>query len=489
MTTGTNGGSVKLRDWRPTTSWRDNGAPSDVTRDQAFTIIDDVIASHGLNAARSTDADGWRHIAAGPVDITVGLVQGGTDEVYLAVLAPVLEVPSDPKALACFYKILLELNHERTLGTRFSIRDDVIHVVLTRPIAGLDAGGVREAIRSVLRVVDSYDDRLLRLKALSLALEPVSLAELPDIKMTPREAGVIRSVLSGCDPHGREILRYILEGWQNAGHIVVVDPDTTRVGLKIELGSGPRLTLYTLAAVRPSLGSRRRLLILGWEGLREGDVFPPEAIDAFQASVTEIAGLQPVENTAYIEVTEAFGLPQARALLWALRHLAQNACVPEQEPYIWDPSLPAVNARLGQKTLAGIQAALLACEPRVRLMFVRLIEGWSKTGGTVHCYRPGRIYLRLRTREGTHIFNLAVLTAPRGKRGPSIHVAWDLADGPDAYLADAPGAVARFRAAVSTLPGLGRRTCTAHLRIDAAFQMPHVEQLLQAMRDLKASTT
>lgn len=105
---------------------------------------------------------------------------------------------------------------------------------------------------------------------------------------------------------------------------------------------------------------------------------------------------------------------------------------------MWDASLPQLDITVGLQTLDGIQATLQACESRVQALYTLLVQGWNQAGGTVHCYRPGCIYLRLTTR-GTeagvlpwsmrHTFNLAVLAAPKGKRGPEIRVAWDLAYG------------------------------------------------------------
>jgi hypothetical protein len=440
-------------------------------------------------------SSGWRHIAVGSVQAAVGVVERGVNEPHLVVLAPVIKVPDDTQAHAPLFRALLELNHERPLGAHFSIHDDVVYTILARPTRGLDTKAVGEAVRAVVGLAEGQADRL---STIPPPPEPTSelvrLAELPEIKMTPREVRVMRSVLSACDHHSREILRYLLEGWGKAGHIVVVDPETGTVGMKIRLGPGPRFTLYTLAGVSLAADQRCQRLALSWEGLRQSGLFPGEAVDAFQASVAEIVDFQPNENIAQIEITERFDRSRARTLLWALRALAQAARPPREEPYIWDPSLPRLSADLGHKTLAGIQAALLACEPHVRLAYVRLIEGWSEVGGLVHCYRPGRIYLRLKTGtdrggEHPHIFNVAVLTAPRGDNGQAISLAWGLASGPHAYLAHIPEAASRFERTVSGLPGFELKGNTARLLVGDAFQMSDAERLLQAMRDLKTAAS
>ena len=99
-----------------------------------------------------------------------------------------------------------------------------------------------------------------------------------------------------------------------------------------------------------------------------------------------------------------------------------------------------------------MQETLLACEPRVQQVYTTLIEGWNQAGGTVQCSRPGRIYLKILSREHkfgeygrqSHKFNLAVLAAPKGKRGQSIDITCSLAKGELAYLDYVPDAVAQF---------------------------------------------
>jgi hypothetical protein len=46
-----------------------------------------------------------------------------------------------------------------------------------------------------------------------------------------------------------------------------------------------------------------------------------------------------------------------------------------------------------------MQETLLACEPRVQQVYTTLFEGWNQAGGNVQCSRPGRIYLKILSRE------------------------------------------------------------------------------------------
>jgi hypothetical protein len=485
-----NGKNGRIHDLDAARSWERLLKSVEITPDQAHALIDGVLRSYGLDPTRVTDPYGWRHLSLGSVDGIVGVVEWQPDTYYLAVVVPILEVPADPEGLAGFYKGLLELNHDGTLAAHFSIYENRVFVGLTRPIRGLDEEEVEDAIRAVLIVADSYDEWLKAELAAALALIPPELPDLPNIKMTPREAGTVGAVLSACDVHGQEIFRYLMERWYRSGFIV--DPGSSGNSFKVQLDS----ERYSLASIRPGVGERRQLIVLGWEGLRRRGIFSREAVDRFQAAVSKITALQATESTAHLEVTEAFDKQSARRLLKAWRDLARAARPSTEEAkFEWDPDLPPVELKVGEKTLAGIQETLQACEVRVQRIYARLIEGWNQAGGTVQCSRPGRVYLKLKSREHefgeygrqSHLFNLAVLVAPRGKRGPAIEVSWNLATREYAYLDYAPEAVARFEARVAGLPGFEQQGTVTRLLIGEGFQEEHAERLLQALLDLKAA--
>lgn len=463
------------------------------TSDEARALIDKVFRNYGLDPLKATDPSGWRHLSLGLARGAAGVVEWQPGIYYLVVFAPVLDLPEgDPSHLLGLYKLLLELNHDGTLAARFSIQNNVVYVGLTRPIRGLDQEEVDAAIRAVMTVADSYDEWLQAVLDASLGTASVPIQELPKVKLLPQEVLRVGAVLSACDPHGREVFGYLMEQWQKAGY--VIDSTATGIGLKIPLGS----YLYSLASMRPGVGERRQLVIIGWEGLRKQKAFAADAIDRFQSAVMKIADIKVTESTGHIEVTEDFNQNCAKALWQAMRTLAQAAHpeLVEEEPLVWDTSLPSINITVGSTTLAGIQETLRACEPPVQQMYVVLIEGWGKAGGTVQCTRPGRIYLKLQTGEHefgkygrvAHKLNLAVLAAPKGKRGPSIDLAWNLAVGDyesPAYLNHAADAVARFEAVIAKLPGFEQQGVVTRLIIDEAFQSQHAQTLLEAMLVLK----
>jgi len=472
---------------------RPSGARSkavDITADDARAMVDAVLAGYGLDPEKCSDLFGWRHVSVGSARGQVGVVERMKGLHYLVAVAPVLLLPEGEQVPSGFYELLLELNHDRTLSSHFSIHDGVVYVSLTRPIRGLDEAEVDDAVRTVMMVADGWDEELKR--ALDAFLNAVPrVVELPNIKMMPKEAQMVTAVLAHSDSHARDIFRYLMERWQRYDY--VVDPAEAGIGLKIPLGDKS----YSLASMGPSHGDSPALLILGWESLRKRRAFPAKAIDKYQKAVTKIIELTKVtESTAHIEVTESFDLESAKALLRAMRALAKEA-QPERddEPVTWPPNLPQMDIDVGDVTLANMRDTLLACEREVQNKFAVLIEGWAQAGGTVQCSKPGRIYLKFKTREHelpelgrlSHNFNLAVLAAPKGKKGPSIDVAWDLATSAYPYLDYVPDEVARFEAAVSELPGYHKHGTVTRLTVDEAFGPEHATKLLEAMLALKAA--
>ena len=481
----------RLHDTSPIKPSGSRETPPDLSADEARGLIDAVLASYGLDAKESTDRFGWLHLSFGSSSLQVGVVKRLPETDYLVVLAPVLELPDDVMQLSGFYELLLELNHDRTLSAHLSIHDKIVYVGLARVIRALDEAEIDEAIRTVMTVVDAYAERLREaLDAFVRQARPGAI-DLPNIKMTPKEAQTISALLAPCDAHEQDILRYVMERWQKAGHIV--DPRTGGIGLKIQVGDAT----YSIGAMRPAQGGHPPVLILAWEGLRDKNMFPTKKIDGYQSRVAKIGNLKITETTAHIAVTEAFNRDAVKRVLRAMYALARSAEpeLAEEEAFRWDPNLPKMEIEVGPKTLAGIQETLQACEPRVQDLYAILVEGWNQAGATVQCSRPGRIYLKFKTREHefpgygkrSHKFNLAVLAAPKGKRGPSIDISWDLATREYPYLDYVADDVMHFEQVVANLPGFEQQGTVTRLLIDETFQPEHAGTLLKAMLALRTA--
>lgn len=131
-------------------------------------------------------------------------------------------------------------------------------------------------------------------------------------------------------------------------------------------------------------------------------------------------------------------------------------------------------------TSARIKVTLSDCDSHTRKIFEILINGWKEAGGTVLCAKPGRIYLKLKTKahsqgRGAHWprnFNLIALASPLRERGAHIKVTWGLgqADKPYAYLDCIPKTVKQFERMVASLPGFEQKDTIARaVSLDEQF--------------------
>jgi hypothetical protein len=447
--------------------------PLEITVDEARAMIDSVFRNYGLDPTQSIIAGGWRTLTLGSARGFAGVIEWQDGDPYLVVFAPLIELPAEVQ-ISDFYRALLELNHAETLSARFSLSNDTLFVSLVRPIRGLDVDEVDEALRAVMVTADHAETWLTSTINQFLGRATLPASELPRIRMTPDEALKIGALLATFDPHERALIRDLLEKWVKAGY--PVDASQGGVGLKIPFG--PRQ--YTLAAIRVGVRTPSPLVILGWESLRRLKAIPAEAIDRFQSEVATIAAVKTTESAAHLEITPEFTADRVQKLVKALDRLAKSV----QHDQV-QPAKPV--------TPPNIEATLSACDPHTRRVFSRLIQGWADGGGIVQCQSPGRIYLKLQTGEHefgkygkqSHKFNLIVLAAPKGKRGPSIDVAWNMARGDYAYLDTIPEQVFAFEELVSGLPGFEQKGTITRLLVSELFEDQHGEALLKPMLGVK----
>ena len=277
-------------------------------------MIDRVIASYGLDPRKSTDPQGWRRLSLGSAQCRAGVIRWSPTERYLVVFSPLLRLPTKSRQLGRLYRLLLELNHEATLGARFSIHGEVLFVSITRSIRGLDEVEVEDAILSVLTIADLYDERLEEF----LGRLPPAMAQLPDIKLRPKQALAIGARLAYANPHAQLVFRTMMEEWHRKGH--PVDPTENGISLRAKVGEKN----YGLGYLAPALARHPGTIILAWRALQRYQVFPAEAIEAFQAAVSASTSLTYTETNAHLAVTEEFGKEAAKALVRELDRLAQT---------------------------------------------------------------------------------------------------------------------------------------------------------------------
>lgn len=462
---------------------------SSLSPDEASILIDSVFFRYGLDPTLWTDFSGWRHIMIGSAEGFAGVVEWQTEEHYLVVLAPILEIPEEEDQLLEFYRMLLELNYHGTLSAHFSIYEDTLYLGITRPIRGLDEEEVDEAIRTVMVLADSYDDRLKEL----IHLIPPSLPELPDIKMRPKDAQIIGLTLSACDPHGRKIFRFLMERWEALEYLV--EAGTTGIALCFLIDDQP----YALAALHPGFADRKQEIIISWGGLKRKAEFPQEGIKDFQSEVMKISEVKTTANTGHIEVLESFNEKKATALIEAMDEFAQSVIQGkvELEDRLEVEVTPKLEIQTTPITFQCIHNSLQVCDSRIQEIFVGLIQGWHDAGGGVACDSPGRIYLRFETGEHEyghygvlcHRINLAVLIVPFQDPYARIEIAWSLASGQFAYLDYAEQDVHRYQRIVSNLPGFDNQGIQKGIILGDSFRKEHAAELLEALLTLKSAAT
>jgi hypothetical protein len=283
----------------------------------------------------------------------------------------------------------------------------------------LDEEEVDDAIRTVMVLADSYDDRLKEV----IHLLPAPMPILPDIRIRPRDAQVMGAILGACDPHGQEIFRFLMEHWETLGHCV--EASTTGIALSFVLDDQS----YSLAALHPGFADRKQEIILGWGGLRKKGIFSNDSIVKFQSDVGKLIELKTTANTAHIEVTENFDKKKAEALLTFMDQFAQAGILSAKKlDWIeWDSRLPKLTFDGDPIVKLNIRETLQAVAPRIQEIFVYMIQGWVDAGGSIECFQPGRIYLKFVTSEHeygkygvlSHRFNLAVLTSTSSQSIPN----------------------------------------------------------------------
>jgi len=98
-----------------------------------------------------------------------------------------------------------------------------------------------------------------------------------------------------------------MEEWHRKGH--PVDPAENGISHKARVGEKS----YVLGYLAPALAKDVGTIILAWRALQRYQVFPAEAIEAFQTAVSASTSLTYTETNAHLAVTEEFGKEAARA--------------------------------------------------------------------------------------------------------------------------------------------------------------------------------
>jgi hypothetical protein len=375
-------------------------------------------------------------------------------------------------------------------SAQLALKDNILFFTLCLPLHSFNEVNVQAIFDSLLNGADTIRTDLLAairyfydIKTPEEATYPEPV--LPNIKLTPKEMQVIYSVLTRCNRQVQEIYTFLMEKWVKFGFFV----ETTASSIVLDIPYGNRTARLAvllpglsegLAVLQPTGTAYPPAIILFWESLQKYQGFPVESIDIYQKTVKKITALHLTESSAHIDMGDQFDLKVARALLKAMKTLAQSVH-PER---IEEPTTS------GPVTPDNIRLTLAACSDHVQATYRELVDGWKAAGGTVQSRKPGRIYLKMKTkshRSGKFAqiprnFNLAVLAAPYSKKPANLQIEWNLSRSESAaYLDCIPDEVARFEEVVTSLPGFERKGTITYLWMEEKFEPFHAKLLSNAL--------
>lgn len=303
--------------------------------------------------------------------------------------------------------------------------------------------------------------------------------QLPNVRLTPNEIQVVYSVMSRTDAHGQMIYKYLLEKWQKAGFTVAA---TNRM-ITLNAPYGDRGTSF--AWLLPADGQGKARIGLLWDKLKKYTGFPKEAVDKYQGAIQEQFALRLTQSAAYFEVDETLTTRKITVLVKEMAKLGARVVDENIEPV----------GEAGPGTIENVKSTLEKCSEGVREIFALLMDGWNAAGGTILCNKPGRIYLRMKTRAhqigrvGTlpRNFTLVILAGPKGKTAERIEVTQGLADenSAAAYLDCIPEEVADFDAVTTALPGFEQHGTSKRISMAKGFAIKNAKELMKQMLVLK----
>lgn len=284
---------------------------------EAQAMVDRVFAGLGIDPQEATDEDGWRHLGLGTAHAMVNVLEWDPGEYSLAVWAPILRAPQDARLRAALFEDLLRLNHRAIGQARISLLEgDLVVISIVRPIAGLEADHIFDAIRSVLEAADRLDE----------PLQEIYKVAMPNIEMDRATWETIRDVLRLCDPHAQRMFSYLMEGWvARKGRVT-----TGRHTIGLDSGSGARKTLAALIGG----ASAGPIVTVGWNSLARQGLRPADET-AFKEALPRPPRFEITESSAHLPVDDSFTEAMADQFLNALVMLdkaLKRAVPPKKEP-------------------------------------------------------------------------------------------------------------------------------------------------------------
>jgi len=425
-------------------------------------MVDRVLASLGIDPQEAIDEDGWRHLGLGTAHAMVNVLEWGPGEYSLAVWAPILRAPQDTRLRAELFENLLRLNHRAIGQARISVLEgDLVVISVVRPIAGLEADHILDAIRTVLEAADRLDEPLQ---------ESFKVA-MPNIEMDRPTWETIRDVLRLCDPNAQRMFSYLMEGWVSRKGRVTTGRHT--IGLDSRAPAGKTLAALVGGA------SAGPIVTVGWNSLARQGLRPADEA-AFKKAVPRPLRFEITASSAHLPVDGSFTEAVADQFLDALTMLdkAMKRAVP---PDIQVPDLAerwGLKVSVGGATQRGIDALLEACSPEVLKVYTLLIQGWHDAGQKLYTKTLNSVALRLSVYS--HTFALCSLWAPSQKKPAYIWLYYPLSY----YFENLLEPRRAYEQAVARIPQFTPQNSGASITIDDSFTEKSARHLLQILRRL-----
>jgi hypothetical protein len=269
----------------------------------------------------------------------------------------------------------------------------------------------------------------------------------------------------------------LLSQGQTGGQVVTTP---TMISLQAPYGNKSVRILYLM----PGSYKKAPVIGLNWEGLRSYPGIPNEALSQYQKAIKRLTSLHETETAAYIDITGKFTPQDTERLLKQVEKLVGSMKPVEvEEKPVSEP-----------RTAKGIAGTLESCQPAEQEIFKSLIRTWNEAGGVIHCQRPGRIHLRLRTRkhqngrfsQDSHLFNLLTLASPKRNTPARIEFAWGLAAATYAsYLDCIPVEVEKYQSAVSKMKGFTQRGTIRYIPAPNLRDAGLLEEVAQEILKIK----
>jgi hypothetical protein len=398
--------------------------------------------------------------------------------------APVMVLPYKDKMLNMDELSKLTSSIEEIPHSQFVFNNDTISMLICKDFDKLNDDYVAATLDDSIKIfARASKDLYEAFDVLYVAENPIKTfpePKLPNVRLSPNEMEVVHSVMANTDAHGQKIYKFIIEKWSKAGFIVT----TTKQMIVLDCPYGD--STARIAMLFPANAQGNAPIGLFWGALRKYTGFPKEVVDNYQDSIQKLFTLKKItQSAAYFEVDEKTTTKQISRLAKEMSKLATS--VLEDAIELPTKSVPV--------TSDNIKTTLESCSESAREIFTLLIEGWNAAGGTVQCSRPGRIYLKIKTkahRTGrvatvSRNFNLIVLAAPKRKTPEQIQVTQGLANAESgwAYLDCIPEEVAAFDSATSALPGFEKHGTIERILLGKAFTLKEANELMKQMRILK----